>query len=187
MSLTTGSFEDVDAWAMREFPVSYAALCSSSCDEVIEIEIGLDGDCVDGNIVWQPLRVICVSVGSSTDRKNIWACLSDSNGVDFFRIEKMISPGILKPRFYRKPVMCVADTTLKAPFEHLIQTGHPAGVNRLEAIIRYLLLENDDVTVVHSELDFFMAHFRDACRDVARGMGALVEDDEMDGSDTLPG
>ncbi|KAF1362731.1 hypothetical protein EJ07DRAFT_174274 [Lizonia empirigonia] len=185
MSLTTGSFEDVDAWAKREFSLSYAAL-RSSIPYIIQ-ELNFDGDYVDGKIVWQPMLVIALEVGSTTANNSVYACLSDNNGVELFSEEEKISPSRkLNHCIYRKPVMCLADITLKAPFKHLIKTGHPAGVNQLETLIRYIYLSIGFTTALQSKLDFFRAHFRDACHDVARGMGTLIEDDEMDNSDTLP-
>ncbi|KAJ4346073.1 hypothetical protein N0V95_005748 [Ascochyta clinopodiicola] len=43
-----------------------------------------------------------------------------------------------------------------------------------------------DPTAVQPKLGFFKSHFRAACRDVARGRGALVDGDDTDESDTLP-
>ena len=187
MSSQAGSLEDVEAWALHEFPTYFAEVSNTGAALFVNIEF--QGQFIDGKIVLQSLVLLnALAVGLTTDGQFVYALLR-SNDVELFSEQEVDSPSgkSVNILLYMKPVDDLAGVKLDPPFSYPVQTGHPAGVDRLETLIRYLYLRNGDRTAVQSKLGFFKTHFRAACRDVARGTGAVVEADEMNDDDILPG
>ncbi|KAF9694760.1 hypothetical protein EKO04_007478 [Ascochyta lentis] len=187
MSFTAGSLEDVEAWANREFPEYFAELDSVESPIPIFEMVSFDGEYVDGKIVLQSILVPTLEVGSTAARCSVYARISGNNDVELFSYQEVVHPGSSEKLGCMKPVVGLVDVVLHEPLSHPVETGHPAGVDRLETLIRYIYLKNGEPTAVQPKLGFFKTHFRAACRDVARGVGLLMDGDDTDESDTLPG
>ncbi|KAH6614135.1 hypothetical protein C7974DRAFT_380503 [Boeremia exigua] len=204
MSFPAGSREDVEAWARSEFPAYFeATLMAGGVGSYGTSYFG--GEYVDGKVVLQPILVAALKVGLTTTGQTVYARLRGDDDVQLFSDHKLTPPmEDSKPKRLLSndqkltsstednksirciiPVMDLADVQLHSPFYHSLETGHPAGVDRLETLIRFQCLIHGDMTAVQPKLGFFKTHFRAACRDVARGTGAVVEEDNLD--DLLPG
>lgn len=187
MPFVAGSLEDVEAWAEHDFPVLFAAVTTFVLTDLFGT-YDFDGEYLDGKVILQRILISALQVGTTTAGHTVYARIMGNNDVELFRGHEVVSPKDAKQLiWYIKPVADLDDVTLHKPFCYPIKTEHPASIDRLETIIRYFFLRNDETSAVAPKLGFFKAHFRAACRDVARGTGAVTEGDEMDGDDTLPG
>lgn len=89
-------------------------------------------------------------------------------------------PGLLG---YMGPVTGLAGIVLNTPFKYPVETGHSAGLDRVETLVRYFHLELIGQTAEQLKLGFFKTRFPAACGDIARGTGAVAETDETDETD----
>ncbi|KAF2631149.1 hypothetical protein BU25DRAFT_418775 [Macroventuria anomochaeta] len=187
MSFEAGSLEDVEAWANHEFPAYFAEVIRTGTSTPFNM-LDFDGEYVDAKVVLQPMLVSVLEVGTTTSDQTVYARVCGNNDVELFSGHEIESlTDARKLLRYMKPIVDLADINLNAPFSYPVKIGHPAGVDRLETLIRYLYLKNGEDTAVQPKLGFFKMHFRAACHDVARGTGAVVEAGDMDDSDTLFG
>lgn len=86
-----------------------------------------------------------------------------------------------------KPVEDLNSIKLAAPSNYCADREHAARIDRLETLIRYVCFQSGEGQAVQPRLEFFEAHFRGACRDVARGTGAVIVADEIADDETLTG
>ncbi|KZM25991.1 uncharacterized protein EKO05_0009149 [Ascochyta rabiei] len=183
-TLTPGSLEDVEAWASQEFPDYFRAFVDT--ERLHTKTLPFDGEYMDGKIILKSMLLVALEVGSTDTGNKVYARISGSNDVELFSDHMIADPtGSKKGLSYMKPAVDLVDMYLRTPYNHSIETGHPAGVDRLETLIRFIFLSNGESTAVQPKLGFFKSHFRAACRDVARGRGVLVDGDDTDESDTL--
>lgn len=191
MSASAGSLADVEAWAQHEFPTHLAEVIRIVEDPLTEGPLHMnhfDGEYVDGKILLQPILLYTLAVGTTAAGEEVYARLLGNNDVGLFKGVVIASPTNSKKTFrIIKPVVGLADTKLHVPFRYPVETGHPAGLDRLETLIRYCYLCLGEETAVQPKLGFFKAHFRAACRDVFRGSTGATDGDEMDDNDTIPG
>ncbi|KAJ8110669.1 hypothetical protein OPT61_g6539 [Boeremia exigua] len=185
MAFPPGSLEDVEAWAKSEFSAYFAALSLPAGAKVYGGR-NFDGEYVDGKVVLQLILVRVLEVGWTAKRETVYArFIGVEEDVELFVEQKAVSPtNKNKTLRYIKPLKDLAGVGLQPPFHHPIDTGHAAGVDRLETLIRYFCLKHGEETVVLPKLGFFKTHFRAACRDVARATGAVTEPDGSDDDNT---
>lgn len=187
MPFPAGSYEDVRAWAEAEFPAYFAAVADSVDNNLFQTN-KLDGEFVNGKVVLQPILIRMLGVAlTASDGLPVHARFIGDNEVELVRHTEIKDPKDgNKVLWYIKPVTDVTEVELYEPFCHVIDTGHPAAVDRLETLIRFFYLKCGDKNAVQPRLGFFKTHFRAACRDVARATGSVYRVDETD-NDTLPG
>ncbi|KAJ4379534.1 hypothetical protein N0V86_004715 [Didymella sp. IMI 355093] len=185
MPTNPGSLEDVEAWAGHEFPAYFAALPNFPLSSPVDT-IRFDGECTDGKIVLQTILISALHVGVTVAGTSVYARITGCNDVELFCDQRVKPSEDAKELWCIKPILGLDGIELTAPFSYCAQTGHPACIDRLETLIRYAYLKSGEEEAVRSKLGFFKAHFRGACRDVARGTGASAEADEMEDDDTPP-
>jgi hypothetical protein len=186
MPTEAGSLEDVEAWAEHEFPTYFAALSTFPLSFHVGTSI-FDGEYTDGKIVLQNVLISSLHIGVTDAGRSVYARITGCNDVELFCDHRVKAAEDTKELRYIKPVVGLDGIELAAPFSYCAETGHPACIDRLETLIRYAYLGSGEEEAVRPKLGFFKAHFRGACRDVARGTGASAGADEMEDNDTLPG
>ena len=183
MPFAAGSLEDVEAWANQEFPAYFSEVAKFPAPNFSTIVF--DGEYQDGRIILQSMLISALAVGHTNTGQDVYARISADSEVELVGNHITISDD--KHFTYMKPVDSLGDIALHEPFNHTIATRHPAGVDRLETLIRYMCLKKGVKAAVQPKLGFFKAHFRAACRDVVRAMIGAVGGDETDDDDTLSG
>ncbi|KAJ4990290.1 hypothetical protein SVAN01_04172 [Stagonosporopsis vannaccii] len=191
MPFPAGSLEDVEAWAQAEFPACFAQFTALLTDDEVET-LRFDGEFNDGRVVLQPILVRALPIGcartDSTHADSVYARMTVNSELELIYKTRCNYPDKNERLcWYMQPVVDIAEVELVAPFCYPVDSKHPAALDRLETLIRYVLLKCGDRFAVQPKLGFFKAHFRAARRDVAYGVGAVKEADEMDDDDdTLP-
>lgn len=177
-----GSLEDIETWAKSEFPRPFAELTKWN---VVKVAQNLDGREVAGAFAMEPTQISVIPVGQLDTREPVFACLSEGGDIKLFSKCTLFGSSAGEGLAIARVIIILADVQLDAPFKYTIENEHPDNVDRLESLIRYYYLRNGESFAVLSCLDYFKEHFHDACKDVARGIGATVEDGEMQDNTTL--
>jgi len=184
MPFEPGSLEDVEAWAQRDFPTYFAALSTFPDAELVDTS-KFDGEYVDGKIILQSVLISALDVGVTTARTAVYARITGGSDVELFCDHKVKAAEVTEDLWCIKPVAGLDGIKLAAPFRYCAESGHPARIDRLETLIRYAYLKAGEEQAVQPKLGFFKAHFRGACRNVARATGVSTEIDEMVDDETI--
>ncbi|KAF3003559.1 hypothetical protein E8E13_006252 [Curvularia kusanoi] len=180
------TLEDVESWAKVEFPGSFAALRAWKCTGFFERPF--DGAEIDGDIVLQSILILALPVGETSAGTSVFARIADNNDVELFTTTMHARNQVDKGLAIATPIKDTVGICLHEPFKFAIEGNGPAGVDRLEALIRYYFLAQGMASAVQGCLKYFKKYFRAACHNVAQSVGATVKEDYDDtlSDKTLP-
>ena len=166
---------EIEAWANAEFPRFFRPLYNMKNPLHVQMHRyrGLERD---GRVIEQALSIYAAPVGEIAGAK-VLAHLRQDDKIELYTetnsAQGQTAEGLMAP------LKDFENVYFYVPFSYPLLTMSPTSIERLECIIRWYFLVAGFPHAVLSCQGHFKMHFRDACRDVARAVGAVAPDDEL--------
>jgi hypothetical protein len=182
----TDTLLGVEAWANAEFPKFFIPLYNMKNPQCVQLR-NYDGIEKDGNFDLQPVSIIAVPVGEIDANVSVFARLAHNGYVHLYIEKAYIQDVTFKGLVVAAAVKVTKDIRFYMPFKCPIDANSPTSVDRLESLIRWHYLVGGVPYAVQGNLAYFKLCFRDACRDIARAVGAVADDDDAGAHNNTPG